>query len=264
MLRGGSGFAAAEAKRLWTEANEDLEVRERRLQREKTMREVRESQRQEQQQRAQEALQVAEEMRLQGNDAFRQGQLPGNAASKQHLLQAVELYAEAIRTLSRCLETGLAMVPEQAAELTKQRGLLRSNAAQVELSGQRWLEAAALARAALEDDPASLKSQHRLAKAQLGLGDGPRQRLRWTRPCSGSKARLPVSARLLLSSSGSWRSRSPRSCRRRSGLHRNPSRGRHRTTTRSGLLDGGSPQAAPSRSARTMGSLGLQGGHHED
>ena len=164
-------FAAAEAKRLWTEANEDLEVRERRLQREKTMREVRESQRQEQQQRAQEALQVAEEMRLQGNDAFRQGQLPGNAASKQHLLQAVELYAEAIRTLSRCLETGLAMVPEQAAELTKQRGLLRSNAAQVELSGQRWLEAAALARAALEDDPASLKSQHRLAKAQLGLGD---------------------------------------------------------------------------------------------
>ena len=90
------------------------------------MREVREAQRQEQQQRANEALQMAEELRLQGNDAFRQGQLPGNAASKQHLLQAVELYAEAIRTLSKCLETGLAMVPEQAAELAKQRGLLRS------------------------------------------------------------------------------------------------------------------------------------------
>ncbi|CAE7325770.1 unnamed protein product [Symbiodinium natans] len=153
-VAGWLGLVAAEAQRLWLEANEDLEVRERRLQRERAMRamrEERESLRQEQQ-RAQEALQAAEQLRIQGYDAFRQGQLPGNAAAKQDLfLEAMERYAEAIGMLSRCLETGLAQVPYLAAEVTRQRALLLSHAAQVELSCQRWAQAAALATAALEE-----------------------------------------------------------------------------------------------------------------
>ena len=45
--------------------------------------------------------------RLQGNDMCRQGQLPGNAAAQQHLLQAVGLYAQAVEVLSRQNTVGL-------------------------------------------------------------------------------------------------------------------------------------------------------------
>mmetsp|Transcript_45942 Transcript_45942/g.103102 ORF Transcript_45942/g.103102 Transcript_45942/m.103102 type:complete len:741 (-) Transcript_45942:201-2423(-) len=164
-------FAAVEARRLWAEANEDPKVREKRLQREAAIREAREAQRQEQKRNAEKALQSAERLRLEGNDAFRQGQLPGNTAAQQHLLQAVEFYGEAILELSRCLAGLAGQTGEEVAALRRQRGLLRSNAAQVELTAQRWAEAADLASAALEDDPTSLKSYHRLAKAQLGLCD---------------------------------------------------------------------------------------------
>ena len=72
---------------------------------------------QEQEQRALGALREAEELRQAMTSS-----VPGNADVKQHLLQAVELYGQAISTLSRCLQSGLAEVPEKAQEVTRQRG----------------------------------------------------------------------------------------------------------------------------------------------
>ncbi|CAK8990381.1 Uncharacterized protein SCF082_LOCUS2198 [Durusdinium trenchii] len=135
----------------------------------------------EQRQRAQQALSEAEELRLQGNDVCRQGQLPGNAAAQQLLLQewigsvvlswkmAVALYDQAVEVLSRCLEQSLPA--EESSELRKQRALLRSNSAQVELSAERWAQAAKLAELSLKDEPTSVKTRYRLAKAQLGQGE---------------------------------------------------------------------------------------------
>eukprot|EP00913_Durusdinium_trenchii_P011489 g10787.t1 len=148
-------FAAAEARRRWTEANEDPEVRKRRQQREAQKAEQRQRMLTEQRQRAQQALSEAEELRLQGNDVCRQGQLPGNAAAQQLLLQewigsvAVALYDQAVEVLSRCLEQSLPA--EESSELRKQRALLRSNSAQVELSAERWAQAAKLAELSLKD-----------------------------------------------------------------------------------------------------------------
>lgn len=163
---GWLAFAATEARRKWTAANEDPEVRERRLQREAQKAEQRRRLVEEQQLRAQQALVEAENLRLQGNDMCRQGQLPGNAAAQQHLLQAVGLYAQAVEVLSRCLDQSLPL--EKAVELRRQRALLRSNSAQVELSTQRWAQAAELAEKSLEDEPSSVKTRYRLAKAQMG------------------------------------------------------------------------------------------------
>ena len=56
---------------------------ERRLQREALASEAL----QRRQREKKEALRRAEELRLQGNDVCRQGQLPGNAAAQQHLMQ---------------------------------------------------------------------------------------------------------------------------------------------------------------------------------
>ncbi|CAK9073204.1 Uncharacterized protein SCF082_LOCUS35885 [Durusdinium trenchii] len=162
-------FAAAEARRRWTEANEDPEVRKRRQQREAQKAEQRQRMLTEQRQRAQQALSEAEELRLQGNDVCRQGQLPGNAAAQQLLLQAVALYDQAVEVLSRCLEQSLPA--EESSELRKQRALLRSNSAQVELSAERWAQAAKLAELSLKDEPTSVKTRYRLAKAQLGQGE---------------------------------------------------------------------------------------------
>lgn len=165
--RGGwLAFAATEARRKWTAANEDPEVRARRLQREAQKAEQRQRLLEQQQLRAQQALVEAEELRLQGNDMCRQGQLPGNAAAQQHLLQAVGLYAQAVEVLSRCLDQSLPL--EKAMELRRQRALLRSNSAQVELSTQRWAQAAELAEKSLEDEPSSIKTRYRLAKARMG------------------------------------------------------------------------------------------------
>lgn len=171
-LRSAAGwvsFTASEAQRRWNEANEDPEVRQRRKERDAQKAEQRQRILAEQQRRAQEALAQAEELRLQGNDMCRQGQLPGNAAAQQHLLQAVALYAQAVDVLSRCLDQQMPL--EEAQALRRQRALLRSNSAQVELSNQRWREAATLAEQSLEDDPASVKTRYRLAKAHMGRSD---------------------------------------------------------------------------------------------
>ncbi|CAJ1427211.1 unnamed protein product [Effrenium voratum] len=189
-------FGAAEARRRFVEAQEDPEAaaRERRLEREAAKAAARQRLKEERQQRVQQALQEAEELRrsgavslcwagvhmlymlvirLQGNDLCRQGQLPGNAARRQLLLQAVSLYDQAVEVLSRpalCLSSW-----GDEPELRRQRALLRSNSAQarasVELSLERWTEAAQLANLSLEDDPDSVKTLYRLAKAQQCCGD---------------------------------------------------------------------------------------------
>eukprot|EP00440_Ansanella_granifera_P017790 gb/GFBE01019321.1/.p1 GENE.gb/GFBE01019321.1/~~gb/GFBE01019321.1/.p1 ORF type:complete len:925 (+),score=196.95 gb/GFBE01019321.1/:1-2775(+) len=167
-------FASVEARKLWLEANEDPRVREQRLAREAAKAEAKARDLKNQQEAARTALATAEELRLQGNDACRQGQLPGNTHAKQHLQRAVDFYAEATAALSKCISSGLSLVPEEAAEIRRQRALLHSNAAQVQVTAECWAEAARLAELSLEDDPANLKSQYRLARAQVGLKDWPK------------------------------------------------------------------------------------------
>ena len=57
----------------------------------------------------------------------------------------MELYGEAVEVLSRCLKR------HDDSKLRAQRALLRSNAAQVELTAQRWPQAAELAELSLEE-----------------------------------------------------------------------------------------------------------------
>lgn len=57
----------------------------------------------------------------------------------------MELYGEAVEVLSGCLKR------HDDSELRAQRALLRSNTAQVELTAQRWAQAAKLAELSLEE-----------------------------------------------------------------------------------------------------------------
>eukprot|EP00933_Yihiella_yeosuensis_P026512 TRINITY_DN20591_c1_g1_i2.p1 TRINITY_DN20591_c1_g1~~TRINITY_DN20591_c1_g1_i2.p1 ORF type:complete len:964 (+),score=232.40 TRINITY_DN20591_c1_g1_i2:96-2894(+) len=166
-------FAAVEAQKQLREANESLEVREQRKAREAARAAARAEQLERQKLAVKEALASAEELRLQGNDATRQGQLPGNKGSNMYLSRAIEFYAEATGVLSTCLGSGLHMVPDEAAEVRRQRALLYSNAAQVQLSDQNWSEACRLSELALEDSPGAHKPTYRLARAQVGLKDWP-------------------------------------------------------------------------------------------
>jgi len=159
-------FAAAEVERARSEANEDPATKQKRLAKEAAREALREREREV----AKAALAHADEFRQAGNTACTQGQLPGNARAQEYLGQAVELYRDAIEVLSVGLGK-LTQVPEEIAEIHRQRGILRSNAAQVAVTLQDWDQARQLAEQALEDDPENAKSRYRLAKAHTGLGD---------------------------------------------------------------------------------------------
>lgn len=161
-------FASVEVHRLLQEAAEDPASRIRRLEREAARKSAQEQEIYRQNKAALYAKQRAEELRQQGNDACRQGQLPGNAKAKQHLKRAALLYSEATEVLSCCLGE-LTLIPEQTAELRRERSLLLSNEAQVHLSLESWSEACKVAELAMEDDRDSVKARYRLARAQIGL-----------------------------------------------------------------------------------------------
>jgi tetratricopeptide (TPR) repeat protein len=111
-----------------------------------------------------------EEARRQGNDAYRQGNLPGNADYRRYMTQAAEKYDLAASMISSCISKCL-LLEEESVEMKNQRGVLHSNAAQTQIVLENWEQAANHARKALEDDPENSKSQYRLAKALVELND---------------------------------------------------------------------------------------------
>mmetsp|Transcript_115226 Transcript_115226/g.366263 ORF Transcript_115226/g.366263 Transcript_115226/m.366263 type:complete len:948 (+) Transcript_115226:102-2945(+) len=161
-------FASMEAERRMQESREDPKVREQREARKKAREEQRDQDMARQKLAAQEALARAEELRLEGNDDYRQGSLSGNSKKCDDFGRAVLAYARATTVLSECL-SGLTAAVAEAAEVRKQRGILHSNAAQVQIMVENWAEAAELAQKAIEDDPQGTKPKYRLARAQLGL-----------------------------------------------------------------------------------------------
>lgn len=164
------GFARVEADRLLIESREDPEVREQRIAREKSREEARAKELARQHDFAHSALAQANELRQQGNDEYRQGHLPGNSKARLDLARSVEFYSKAIEVLSACL-ADLTFAVEDANEVRRQRGILHSNSAQVEIMVENWSEAAHHSRKAMLDDPKGLKPKYRLAKAQAGLKD---------------------------------------------------------------------------------------------
>eukprot|EP00927_Polykrikos_kofoidii_P030791 TRINITY_DN26504_c0_g1_i1.p1 TRINITY_DN26504_c0_g1~~TRINITY_DN26504_c0_g1_i1.p1 ORF type:complete len:1037 (-),score=176.99 TRINITY_DN26504_c0_g1_i1:184-3294(-) len=160
-------FALAEVERQIREDSEEPEVRAQRLARDAARAAARQEETDKQRSAAREALAAAELLRLEGNDLCRQGQLPGNANSRQQLDRASLRYAEAVDTLSACVPS-LTMVPEETAEVRRQRGLLLSNAAQVRLDLADWSEARQLASRALDDDSENDKARYRVGKAMVG------------------------------------------------------------------------------------------------
>lgn len=163
-------FARAEAERMLQESREDPAVREQRILREKSREEARAQELAGQRDLAKKALAHADELRQQGNDDYRQGHLPGNAKANLDLARSVERYSQAIVVLSATLGD-LTMALEESNEVRRQRGILHSNAAQVELMLANWSEAAHHAEKAIVDDPQAFKTKYRLAKARVGLDD---------------------------------------------------------------------------------------------
>lgn len=117
-----------------------------------------------------ETMPRVEEARRQGNDAYRQGNLPGNKDYSRYMIQAVEKYDLAASMISSCISKCL-LLEEEVTEMKNQRGVLHSNAAQTQLVLENWEQAANHARKALEDDPENNKSHYRLAKALVELKD---------------------------------------------------------------------------------------------
>mmetsp|Transcript_81854 Transcript_81854/g.162536 ORF Transcript_81854/g.162536 Transcript_81854/m.162536 type:complete len:949 (+) Transcript_81854:65-2911(+) len=165
-----AGFAGVEADRIIQEAAEDPGVRARRLEQEAARKAGRELEAERQREAGRVALLSADELRRQGNDLCRQGQLPGNSQARQQLSRAAALYDEATQVLSSCLQES-ACALEQTAELHKQRGLLLSNTTQVYLTLENWREALRLAEMSLEDDPRNIKAHYRRARAHVGLSE---------------------------------------------------------------------------------------------
>eukprot|EP00746_Dinoflagellata_sp_MGD_P125081 gnl/MRDRNA2_/MRDRNA2_59777_c0_seq1.p1 gnl/MRDRNA2_/MRDRNA2_59777_c0~~gnl/MRDRNA2_/MRDRNA2_59777_c0_seq1.p1 ORF type:complete len:944 (+),score=223.54 gnl/MRDRNA2_/MRDRNA2_59777_c0_seq1:102-2933(+) len=117
-----------------------------------------------------ETMPRVEEARRQGNDAYRQGNLPGNKDYARYMIQAVEKYDLAASMISSCISK-CSLLEEEVVEMKNQRGVLHSNAAQTQLVLENWEQAAKHARKALEDDPENNKSCYRLAKALVELKD---------------------------------------------------------------------------------------------
>lgn len=163
-------FAHAEGERWLREAREDPAVREERLARKAAREALRAEQLAEQRSLAQGALAKAEDLRLQGNDAYRQGQMPGNSRARADLSQAAALYREGAAALEDALGR-LTIAVEDAEEVRRQRATLYSNASQVQIAAENWAEAAELARHALRDDAEALKPRYRLGRALVGLKD---------------------------------------------------------------------------------------------
>lgn len=161
-------LAHAEAEEQLRESKEDPEVREKRRAREAARRAAKEQEVTRQRDLAAAALSRAEALRLEGNDACRLGQLPGNAAAQQHLERASNLYDAAAKELSECL-VELTSALDEAAQVRQQLSLLRSNEAQVWLSQKDWPRARQLAKLAVEYDPDNAKARYRVAKALLQL-----------------------------------------------------------------------------------------------
>jgi len=150
------------------DSREDPQVKEQREARRKARAEMRNQQLQFEKELAEDALARAEEIRQKGNDDYRQGQLPGNARSRDDFARAVRCYTRASTVLTECLDE-LKISDAEIVEVKKQRGLLFSNAAQVQLMLEKWEEAAELAENAIKDDPTGLKPKYRMVRAQVGL-----------------------------------------------------------------------------------------------
>lgn len=161
-------LAHGEAQEQLRESKEDPEVREKRRVREAARKALRGQELERQREVAAAALSRVEALRLEGNDACRLGQLPGNAAARQHLERASSLYGSAAEELCGCLGE-LTLVPEAAAEARQQLSTLRSNEAQVWISQRDWPRARQLAEQSVEDDPENAKARYRVAKALVEL-----------------------------------------------------------------------------------------------
>lgn len=163
-------YAVLDAERMIQEAKEDPAVRKAREAMRKEREERRANELSRQRACAEKALAEAEKYRQEGNDCYRKGNLPGNSMKRQDLLQAVGFYDRASNVLSECLD-GLTIAVEEAESLKRQRGVLHSNAAQVQITLGNWVEAVELAELALKGDPNGIKSQYRLARALAGAGN---------------------------------------------------------------------------------------------
>lgn len=111
-----------------------------------------------------------EEARRQGNDAYRSGNLPGNADYRRYMIQAAEKYQLAADMISTCLPK-IPLLEQEVIEMKNQRGLLHSNAAQVQIVLENWEQAKGHAQSALADDPDNNKAHYRLAKSLVELKD---------------------------------------------------------------------------------------------
>jgi hypothetical protein len=163
-------IALTELQRNVFEAQEDPEARKLRLEREAARNAAKTAEVSRQRTLSSNALARAEDLKEEGNDACRQGQLPGNIQAKQYLDNAVELYGAAATLLTETLPQ-LTFVPEEAAILKEQRSILYSNMAQVSIGLKDWTQVRQYAKSALEDSPGSSKAQYRLAKAHTELED---------------------------------------------------------------------------------------------